>query len=426
MKAMSGRVPRSKGKAKGKPIEVVEFGSARIPIYNAGSGRVNLAYYADGKRKMVRCKSIDAGIERAKEIAKTLTNGTAHIAQLSARELAVIDVAVSSLRTVNTSLSEAVSTFVRAKQILGEANLLDAAHFYSKHLADVAKRQGVVAVRFPELVEKFLQNLRASGKSKRYLYDMQARLGIAAKAFRGLISEIRAEEIDEWLMSLRVSARTKNNYRTALVSAFSWARTKGFLARGQQTEAEFSTRHSGSGGDIGIYTPGQMQLLLSGIGDRLLPFVVIGGFAGLRSAEISRMEWQDINFQQNFIEVSKHKAKTASRRLAPLLPNLKQWLHPLRKERGKVLDGVRDEFHLAKLFREAIVTIRTADEMPFRPVHNGLRHSFVSYRLAVVKNAAQVALEAGNSPKIIMTNYRELVAPGEAKAWFAIRPEKAS
>ena len=37
---------------------------------------------------------------------------------------------------------------------------------------------------------------------------------------------------------------------------------------------------------------------------------------------------------------------------------------------------------------------------------------------------AQVALEAGNSPQIIFKNYRELVRPAEAKAWFGIEPEQ--
>lgn len=36
---------------------------------------------------------------------------------------------------------------------------------------------------------------------------------------------------------------------------------------------------------------------------------------------------------------------------------------------------------------------------------------------------AQVALEAGNSPRMIFQHYRELVTPQDAKAWFAITPE---
>jgi len=43
----------------------------------------------------------------------------------------------------------------------------------------------------------------------------------------------------------------------------------------------------------------------------------------------------------------------------------------------------------------------------------------------VVKNVAQVALEAGNSPAVIFSNYRELVTPQDAKAWFAIVPAGA-
>ena len=57
--------------------------------------------------------------------------------------------------------------------------------------------------------------------------------------------------------------------------------------------------------------------------------------------------------------------------------------------------------------------------------HNGLRHSFCSYRLASIQNAAQVALEAGNSPTVIFKSYRQLVTPVAAKAWFSIVPMNA-
>jgi hypothetical protein len=54
--------------------------------------------------------------------------------------------------------------------------------------------------------------------------------------------------------------------------------------------------------------------------------------------------------------------------------------------------------------------------------HNVLRHSFISYRIAKVKTANEVALEAGNSPMVIFKNYRELATEEQADAWFAIRP----
>ena len=55
---------------------------------------------------------------------------------------------------------------------------------------------------------------------------------------------------------------------------------------------------------------------------------------------------------------------------------------------------------------------------------NGARHSFISYRLAEIQNAAQVALEAGNSPNVVFRHYRELVKPEAAKTWFAVAPEQ--
>lgn len=56
---------------------------------------------------------------------------------------------------------------------------------------------------------------------------------------------------------------------------------------------------------------------------------------------------------------------------------------------------------------------------------NGLRHSFISYRVADTQNVNQTALECGNSPAVIFQHYRELVSPVEATKWFAIEPGPA-
>ena len=60
-------------------------------------------------------------------------------------------------------------------------------------------------------------------------------------------------------------------------------------------------------------------------------------------------------------------------------------------------------------------------DVEWRP--NALRHSFCSYRLAQIKNTAEVALEAGNSPQMIFQHYRELVTPDDAVKWFSIFPK---
>jgi len=42
--------------------------------------------------------------------------------------------------------------------------------------------------------------------------------------------------------------------------------------------------------------------------------------------------------------------------------------------------------------------------------------------VAQTQNVAQVALEAGNSPRVVFSNYRELVRPADAAKWFGIAP----
>jgi len=68
------------------------------------------------------------------------------------------------------------------------------------------------------------------------------------------------------------------------------------------------------------------------------------------------------------------------------------------------------------------VEIKRGNSARFSWKHNGLRHSFCSYRLASIKNAAQVALEAGNSAQMIFAHYRQLVTEAEARKWLAIVP----
>jgi hypothetical protein len=55
---------------------------------------------------------------------------------------------------------------------------------------------------------------------------------------------------------------------------------------------------------------------------------------------------------------------------------------------------------------------------------NGFRHSYISYRVATLKDVPAVALECGNSPQVIFSNYRALATDAEAKAWFSILPSK--
>lgn len=404
-------------------MEIIKGKTSSIPIYDAGGGRFIAAYYAEGKRRLVKFKSLEAAKAGAKEIIQTLTTGVAHVATFTPKETASINDAVDILTPLEISLTEAVRQFAEAHKILRGGSIVSAAKFYAKHLEEENRRGALTPITFPELTTKFLDSIKGT-KSNRYIIDLKTKLKKASGVFKGQIRSIRADDIDQWLSGMKkASGRTKNNYRMALLTLFSYARDKKHLPRGEKTEAEFATRFDDKGGDIGIYTPEQFRTLLENIEDRFVPFIALGGFAGLRTIEILRLEWKDVWFDKGVIEVGKDKAKTATRRLAPIVPALEAWLKP-RAKTGPILPGIRDEFHFTKLFKDATSKLLDSQgERLVTLVHNGLRHSFCSYRLAVTKSAAQVSLEAGNSPKMLFENYRELVTEKAAQEYFGILPE---
>jgi integrase len=121
-----------------------------------------------------------------------------------------------------------------------------------------------------------------------------------------------------------------------------------------------------------------------------------------------------VNFERGHITVAPEKAKIATRRLVPIQPNLMQWLAPYRGMAGHVFD---------KYVNQRAISLASSHGIAWP--HNCLRHSYASYRLAAVPDAARVALEMGNSPQKLMTNYRELADEHDAAAWFAISPKRS-
>ena len=177
---------------------------------------------------------------------------------------------------------------------------------------------------------------------------------------------------------------------------------------------------SDHGGDIGIYTPKELAAMLASVDAKFLPLVALGACAGLRTAEIHRLDWQDIDLRGGHIVVGKHKAKTAQRRIVPILPALKAWLSPIGPKSGPVIPHYSGDAPLLRAFRQSL------EPLKIELVPNGLRHSYATYRLAAVQSADQVALEMGNSPRKLFQNYRELATKKQAEQWFSIMPTQTA
>jgi integrase len=153
------------------------------------------------------------------------------------------------------------------------------------------------------------------------------------------------------------------------------------------------------------------KLLQATSGDQLIA-IAICGFAGIRAEELKRLQWEHLDFGEGHIVVPDAVAKCEERRIVPMAENLKAWLLPLRRTSGPVcpFSNLAIVFHHAAK-RAGVVWQR-----------NGLRHSFISYRVAILKNVAQTAFEAGNSPVMVHRHYLKHVSEALGQKWFTIMP----
>src|SRR6516165_205658 len=287
--------------------------------------------------------------------------------------------------------------------------LRDAAKFYAAHLKAVTGSRKV-----KEVVADLLAARAADGMSPRYLGDLRVRLSRFVLSFgEEMIAGISASRIDQWLRGLGVGPVTRNTYRRRLAVLFSFAKRRGYATENPVADVERAKERET---EIAILSVSELARLLECASSDILPFWTIGAFAGLRRAEIERLTWNEVDFDAGVIEVKAAKAKTASRRLVTIQPNLCEWLAPYRTRTGRACP-----VNLQRKINEDRERAKLRAEWP----QNALRHSFGSYHLARFNDAAKLALEMGNSPATIFRHYRQLVKPKEAERYWKIAPAPA-
>jgi integrase len=293
--------------------------------------------------------------------------------------------------------------------------LRDAVKFYLPYL-QATNRTCTAA----ELVSELLKVKKADGAGKRYLGDLRSRLNQFAVSFHGKpVAEITATEIDDWLRSLSdsktgapLAPTTRNNFRRLLIVAFNFASQRGYCVGNPATKtAKAKVIETAAG----ILTVEETALLLENAPAELIPYVAIGTFAGLRRAELERVDWKEIDLHSRLIEVTASKAKSARRRFVRIKPNLFRWLKPYAQSSGAVTPSD---------FNRLLEKARKAAGIQTWP-NNALRHSFASYNLARFNDAAALALELGHTnSNLVFQHYRQLVKPKNARHYWSICPAR--
>ena len=382
-------------------IIAVKRGNTTIKIYRHKGRRYKgkhyelftVAYRLNGKQQRKNFSRYKEASDFASDTAIALEKGRTQVLSLSAADWQSYLAAKNLLRPFGIPVHEAIMEYVVTR-----------------------KRKKVVEKRVEEIVDELLKAKENAGLSKRYIETLRTYLLRFAASFQTHIGSINTGAITRWLDSLKVGPRSYNNVRQGIVTLFNFARRRGYLAKGETTEAADVETVRNDEGEIAILTPAELSKLLGRSKPLYQLYFSLAAFTGIRSAELLRLEWSEINFEKGQIEVKGRKAKSAARRLVPVQPNLAKWLEPYRGSKGKLFQSRRTVDSAIKFGKRLGI--------PWKA--NCLRHSYATYRLSIMPDAGRIALEMGNSPDKLFTRYRELDRYNHAPEWFAIEPAPRS
>jgi hypothetical protein len=156
----------------------------------------------------------------------------------------------------------------------------------------------------------------------------------------------------------------------------------------------------------------------------VLSWLILGGLVGLRPYEVFWLEWTGIQFQTREIRIEPAWTKTHRARIIPLAANAIEWVKLISShtpvKAGRVMPSESTWNNRWRRWREE-------QDAPLPLAwwvgkDDILRHSYGTYRAAILRNSHNLAEEMGNSVAIVRTYYDAVVSPSLAKLWWRITP----
>lgn len=301
------------------------------------------------------------------------------------------------------------SEYAAAMRILEPhgVGIAEAAKFFDAHHALGSKVECVDAL------EEFLQEKHDANRSRRTIenisYRVRAFLDTVCPVF---LTDITRVNLREYIYRKGVKPQTRLNDYRAFQNWFNWCRKRGYLTTDLLDGLDSPVVE---GRRVAVLTPEQAHALMKAAIEYepegrtkgiLARNIAIRLYAGLRSSELQALREEDILPDIIRVGAGKLRGRRAVR-VVPILP-------PLRA----VLDSHPNvplwPSNYQKLFKEVI---KLAD---LRGIYSQdiCRHSWISYRLAQIKDENQIAREAGNSPDVIYRHYWQLSTADEATLYF--------
>jgi integrase len=255
------------------------------------------------------------------------------------------------------------------------------------------------------------RSVDAQSKSHR---DKVAAMEVALmRQFRGRLDEVMPLDVDRWLRELGQTETSKAMWFRYARMFFRWCYRMRFVDRSPLDGLRPPRATPGRN----ILTPAQMkELLKAPMGDDVKALVLLGAFAGLRTVEVARMNWEDIDPKTKQI----HVRPEVSKQHDGLLERVVDMTEPLVKRRkffekkGRIVTGSMEALHER---RRKVALALGWEGWP----DNALRHSFATYHLGRCGNAGLTAYQMGHtSPAMVQRVYAVPAVRADWKAFWRI------
>jgi integrase len=307
--------------------------------------------------------------------------------------------------------------------------IMDAVRYYLSHLNQLS-----VSVPFSTLAsrvrEEFVRRQKANEVSDRHAKTLRETLNkLEAKFGNRLVSEVKTEEIREWLLSLPLAAKTRNKHRGYASQVFSLALDFGYTAANPVAKIKkFRERSSEKNGEIHVLSAEQTEKLFRAVHSEVIPFLTLSFFCGIRVATLCGLDWSEIKYDEKRVIVPRYKGKNQLRYRVTLSDNALAWLKPHVKESGSLLvpATATNRFSKVKGRPSPTATRRritnTAEKLGIDLPDNAGRNTFISMHVAHYESIDKTALEADNSAGVIKKDYLDIVTREDAAKFWAIKP----
>lgn len=232
-------------------------------------------------------------------------------------------------------------------------------------------------------------------------------------AFRGFVADIEPAAIRKWIKARSANGNTQAMYFRYARMFFAHLKSNRLIADDPMGGVPAPKTKPGRN----ILTPGQMSALLNlELPDHVRALLLLGGFAGLRTEEVSRMTWENVNTKAGQIHVPPGAMKDSGgydQRIVDFTEPLRRRKAWLAKQKGKIIPVAAETLHGHRRRACAPVLAEWPD--------NCLRHSFATYHLAQAKNAGLTAFQMGHtSSAMVQRVYAVPAAMADWRAWWAI------